>query len=108
MENLPNKSCIPSGDYPCAYTYSNRFRKKLYLVSSVGGRSGIRIHSANLMGDEGEGYKSQLNGCVAMGERLGWIEGQRALLLSRTAVAKLERLMGYHLFTLSIIGGSDA
>ena len=38
-------------------TYSNRFGKQTLQLLNVPGRSGIRIHSANLV--------SQLHGCIA-------------------------------------------
>jgi len=74
----------------------------VYLVNGVKDRTGIRVHSANLMGDDTRGYKRQLNGCIALGERLGWIEGQRAVLLSYPAVRRFETLMAGKTFELEI------
>jgi hypothetical protein len=65
-------------------------------------RAGIRIHSANFMGDASKGFHSQLNGCVALGERLGIMEGQKALLLSKPAIRKFENCMGKQPFLLEI------
>lgn len=88
--NAPNTSCIPPGEYRCTWTFSPAFRRMMYQVCPVPGRSGIRIHPANYMGDKSKGLRSHLNGCIALGQRLGWIEGQKALLLSAPAVAALE------------------
>jgi hypothetical protein len=54
------------------------------------------------MGDLEKGFRSQLNGCIALGERLGWIEGQKAVLVSVSAVRRLEELMGGKPFLLEI------
>ena len=62
-DNASNASCIPAGKYKCVWTYSPVFKRQMYLVESVPGRSGIRIHSANFMGDKSCGMKCQLHGC---------------------------------------------
>lgn len=57
------------------------------------------------MGDAARGWKAQLNGCIALGERLGWIGKQKALLLSRPAVRRLEEYFGGKPFILEIRDG---
>lgn len=74
----------------------------MYLVDGVRARAGIRFHAANLAGDVNKGYKAQLNGCLALGERLGHIEGQKALLLSAPAMRRMERYFAGRPFTLEI------
>ena len=101
-DNARSVSCIPAGIYRCAWAWSPRFRRFTYRLQNVEGRSGVLIHSANLMGDAALGYRSQLNGCIALGEKLGWIEGQKAVLLSRTAVTGLESLLHQQEFTLEV------
>jgi hypothetical protein len=59
VHNKPSISCIPEGSYVVEKTYSPRFKKDMYLIKDVPGRSGIRFHSAN--------YVFQLEGCVALG-----------------------------------------
>ena len=88
--NQPNLSCIPAGLYVCKWTYSPAFKRMMYIVANVVGRSGIRIHSANLMGDKTKGFKSQLYGCIALGEKLGTLGGQKAILISRPAMRHFE------------------
>ena len=100
MDNKPNVSCIPKGHYICHWTYSPRFKRKMYEITSVTGRSGIRFHSANFMGS-GK-LKKQLNGCVALGFKLGVMEGQKALLLSSPAIRQFEKLLNGREFTLEI------
>jgi hypothetical protein len=104
-DNTPNISCIPPGTYRCSFTFSPRFRRFLYLVIDVPERSGIRFHAANLMGDVGKGRRSHLNGCIALGERLGWIEGQKAILMSVPAMLRFERTLARGDFTLEVANG---
>ena len=101
--NAANVSCIPSGKYPCAMTFSPRFKRRMYLVGNVPGRAGVRFHAANLMGDASKGLKSQLNGCIALSERIGTMDGQKALILSAPAIRKLEEVMDGKPFELEII-----
>lgn len=100
--NAQSVSCIPAGEYAVVWTWSPRFKRNTYRILGVSGRDGVLIHSANLMGDAALGRRSQLNGCVALGERLGWIEGQKALLLSRPAVDGLETKLGRQPFILEV------
>lgn len=97
------QSTLPPGVYMGSWTWSPRFRRRMYLVHPVAGRSGIRIHSANLAGDVAAGYRSQLNGCIAFGQRYGLLAGQPAVLLSAPAVTEFERLLQGATFELEIL-----
>ncbi len=101
-DNASNVSCIPEGTYPVIWTYSPRFKREMYLLVGTEPRAGIREHPANLMGDASKGYKAQLNGCIAPGERVGWIKGQKAVLLSAPAMRRFEDYMGRKPFMLEI------
>lgn len=101
-ENKAQVSCIPAGRYQCHWSWSPRFKRKVYSVFPVTSRAGIRIHSANFMGRRASGLKSQLNGCIALGTKLGRMEGQKCLLLSVVAVREFERAMGGEPFFLEI------
>jgi hypothetical protein len=50
-DNLTTKknesSCILSGEYICKMTFSNRFKKQLYLVKNTKDRAGVRLHGGN-------------------------------------------------------------
>src|SRR5574341_1627738 len=75
--NRTNESCIPPGPaeppvvYNVEWTYSLAFKRWMYLILGTDPRAGIRVHSANFMGDATLGLKMQLNGCIALGEKLG-------------------------------------
>lgn len=101
-DNRPNISCIPPKRYQVVWTWSDHFRRFMYLLLGTDPRAGIREHSANFMGDESKGFRRQLNGCIALGERLGWMDGQKALLLSAPAVRRFESFMGKRPFLLEI------
>ena len=101
-DNQPSVSCIPSGTYLVEMDPSPRFKRDLYELRKVPNREAILIHPANFMGDEKKGFKSQLNGCIAVGLRLGALDGQRALLLSRDAVTEFEEHMERLPFELEI------
>lgn len=100
--NIPNYSCIPVGSYKCEWTRSTRLKRFTYEVLEVPERAGIRIHSANFMGDDRKGYKKQVNGCIAFGEYLGQMDKQQALLISKPTVFRFELMMNKEPFILEI------
>ena len=102
-DNAFSVSCIPPGLYESAWTWSPRFKRMMYILINTDPRVGIRAHPANLMGDVSKGYRAQLNGCIALGEKLGWIESQKALLLSAPAVRRFENFMEHKPFELEIV-----
>lgn len=99
--NLPNLSCIPTGEYLCVPRVSPRFGKT-YHVRDVEGRSYILIHAANLAGDIEKGKKTHLKGCITLGDRLGWIGDQRAVLNSRATVTRFQSQLDWQPFTLVV------
>jgi hypothetical protein len=101
-DNAPNVSCVPAGAYLCVFTHSPRFGRHLYLLGAVPARAGVRVHPANFMGAADMGYRSQLNGCISVGERVGWMDGQKVVLLSQPAVRRLESLFRGAPFELEI------
>lgn len=101
-DNQSSVSCIPIGIYRVVWAWSPRFQRFTYRLLNVPSRAGVLKHSANFMGDAALGFKSQLNGCIALGERLGWMDGQKALLLSMPAVRRFCEFMQYKPFDLEI------
>lgn len=93
LNNQPNISCIPEGEYVCTYKKSPKFGD-CYHLENVKNRSGILIHSANL--------ERQLLGCIALGSSIGILEGQKAVLNSKATVKSLEDVMGRKTFRLII------
>ena len=102
LENKRNISCIPYGEYAVIWNYSNTFKRKMYLITDVEGRSGIRIHPGNFAGDQAKGFKSDSYGCILPGRYKGVLGNQGAVLHSRLALIDLENAMQRRPFTLEI------
>lgn len=102
LDNASGKSCIPTGTYKVKKTIWIKHNKPVYMLQDVPNRQGILIHSANFMGDREKGLKSQLYGCIALGEKLGTMEGQRSLLVSSPAVRRFQDMMEWEDFELEI------
>ena len=105
--NARNISCIPVGEYNVIWCWSGTFKRSLYLLDSVSGRSGIRIHAGNLAGDKSKGLRTHSAGCILPGTRLGWLKGQRAVILSGAKVSELHRAVSRENFTIEIIEAYD-
>lgn len=101
-DNEAGVSCIPTGRYRAIWAVSPRLRRSTYRLVNVPNRGGILLHSANFSGDAKKGMKCQLLGCIALGEKVGRMDGQRALLLSKPAMRRFETLMGGEPFDLEI------
>lgn len=101
--NAHGASSIPAGTYLCTWGPSPKFGRDLYHLQDVPGRDHILIHPANRMGDVALGFKSDLNGCLALGLLSGEMEGQKAILQSRPAVQQFEQEMGKEDFELTIL-----
>lgn len=92
-DNKAEISCIPTGTYRCVWNMSNRFKRMMYQVLDVPGRTGIRFHSANFCGDTSCGKEAELNGCIALGKSVGKMKGQKAVLNSRLAMDEFEMML---------------
>lgn len=73
LENILYK--FPVGDYRLEYSYSPRFKRYLYEITGISGRSRILIHSGN--------YQSHSKGCVLVGFRQGDVLACSKLTLDR-------------------------
>lgn len=100
-DNKRKLSCIPAGVYVAKLRQSPRFGK-VYHLQNVAGRSYILIHSGNYAGDVELGYRSHVEGCILLGKRVGLLDGQRAVLLSRPAVREFMSLLDDQPFELEI------
>jgi hypothetical protein len=56
---INDSGCILTGEYEVRWTYSNTFKREMYLLMNTFERSGIRIHSATDIND--------LLGCIGLG-----------------------------------------
>ena len=60
LDNKPNVSSVPVGEYKCVLEHSPRFKKDLWELKGVPNRSECKFHTSN--------YWNQLNGCIALGD----------------------------------------
>lgn len=94
LNNQPGKSCTPAGDYTVEAHVSPKFGQCLIIsaptlsVTKEGPslRTHCLFHAANLA--------SQLQGCVAPGERFGVVNDDWAVLNSQKMLQKLLVLVG--------------
>lgn len=75
--NMRNVSCIPTGIYPLKLEYSGKFKKELWEVKDVPGRSECKFHTAN--------FWRQLNGCLSLGKERLFIDNDNVLDVSYSA-----------------------
>lgn len=59
LDNAPDVSCIPPGQYQALWTWSPEHGCNNYRLQAVAGRSAVEIHPANV--------PQELEGCVALG-----------------------------------------
>jgi hypothetical protein len=103
-DNKRSISCVPQGQYTVIQRASPKYGK-IYWVTEVPSRSYILIHSGNYAGDVNKGYKTHVKGCILLGQKMGTLSGQKAVLNSRLTVRKFMNLTGMKPFKLTIIGG---
>jgi hypothetical protein len=99
-DNEKGKSCIPAGTYPCIW-HNSPSKGWVYMLQNTSPRDNILIHIANYCGAVPE-YHSDLLGCIGLGESIGYLGGQRALLQSGVAVNQFVDKMKKQPFTLTI------
>ena len=101
-DNKRNISCIPPDTYDVTVRISPRYGR-VYWVMEVPDRTYILIHSGNWGGDTAKGLKTHTNGCLLFGKKRGYLQGQRAVLCSRSAIRKFLDTLQFRSFKLTII-----
>lgn len=86
-------SRIPAGVYQCK-PYSGLKYKDVYIVQSVPGRTAILIHWGNTEKDT--------LGCILIGNRLGQLSGEPAVLQSKRCFERFRSLIGKNEFILRV------
>lgn len=91
--NQARISCIPAGIYNLKLEHSNKFKKKLWELYGVPGRSECKFHAAN--------YWRQLNGCIALGTKHIDIDGDGDpdVTSSRANMKKLHTALAGQMFS---------
>lgn len=110
-DNLPEISCIPPGVYEFQRDFSPARGRQVFEALEVPDRSQIQIHPANLGGDVALGYKSQILGCIALGETVsvfapgsipGQFKKQLGITNSAATVRDFEDVVGAKGFRMRI------
>lgn len=86
-------SCIPQGEYAATFTHSPSRKRMLWRLHDVPNRSGILIHNGNWCGDVSLGMRTDVLGCILVGERHGEAKDQPAVLNSRAALDRLHKFL---------------
>lgn len=100
--NEPGKSCIPEGVYVCRWAKSPK-HGECYYVTDVPKRTDIEIHSGNWCGDTSKGLKSDVEGCIILGNALDEIGGQKCLIGSRDATSRFADDLEKQDFQLTVL-----
>lgn len=103
LNNQHDVSCIPAGTYRCEVSYSNHMKKNLYHVLNVPDRTTVMIHNGNYGGQESKGLKSDILGCILLGESEGKLNGQEVVLDSVVALTAFMKLMKNEPFEIEIV-----
>lgn len=85
QDNTPYISCIPPGQYKIAFTWSPKLQRYAIEILKVPGRTGIRIHPANVI--------NELRGCLAPCVDIILEEYRLFGRSSKIAVDELEKLV---------------
>lgn len=73
-DNHHDLSCVMPGpedvpmQYVCKLTWSPKHGRNLYLVTGTPDRNSVEIHIGNWCGDVMKGYKSDVLGCIIVGD----------------------------------------
>lgn len=86
-DNQTGISRIPNGTYPMEYEHSPGFKRYLWELKEVPGRSEVKIHTAN--------YARQLRGCIALGAKHKDIDGDQIpdVTSSSVTLAEFHRIL---------------
>lgn len=103
IHNLRSVSCIPKGIYRVTLIESPKYGA-VYEVHNVPGRTSILIHSGNYGGHEEYGLKTDTDGCILPGDKVGFMNDQEVVTNSRDTLKALMEHTGAKRFELTVIG----
>ena len=100
-KNERNFSRINQGRYLAKWYNSPKFGY-VPLLQNVQGRSGILFHSGNYAGDSRKRWKTDSLGCIMLGEKAALLNGQRAVLNSKSTMLAFTKIMSGKDFYVNI------
>lgn len=99
--NERQKDCIPAGEYVCSIVRSQKFGS-VYEVKGVPGRAAILIHAGNYAGNTAKGKRSDVLGCILLGDRTTDSKGQKIVTNSKITLKEFMDVMNGQDFKLVI------
>ena len=84
LDNKPNESCIPAGQYVCSRVESPHFGNT-FEVTNVPGRSHILFHKGNV--------STESEGCILVGEAFNQVLGKPGITQSGEGFAEFLSLL---------------
>ncbi len=106
LGNQHGISCIPDCVVQVQRIISTKHGPCYCLVGVPGGRTMVEIHVGNFCGDVSKGLKSDVEGCIILGNSLGEIGGQPCVISSKDALARFEADLECQPFILTIKWGA--
>jgi len=85
LSNAVDISCIPEGHYSCSPHNGSKY-KEVWKLSDVENRSNILIHWGNV--------ERHTQGCILVGDKIGSLSGEKAVLNSRMTINILRDYIG--------------
>lgn len=100
--NENGRSCVPAGfTYRAHLLWSNAWKRDLYELIDVPGRSEVKIHPVN--------YVDGLRGCIALGKTLEDINGDGHVDSTRSGIAVRDfhkALEGHQMIDVVVVSGN--
>ena len=96
IDNITNKSCIPSGSYTCKRIVSAKFGD-VFEICNVPNRSHVLIHKGN--------YTRDIQGCIIVAEKFSHIDKDGIMDVGESTEGFnefMDKLKGEDEFTLNI------
>lgn len=85
LGNTPEKSCIPVGEYPLEWEFSEHFGRNLWELKNVPGRGEAKIHPAN--------RPHELLGCCGLGDAIAREQDGWYVINSRATVERFHAVL---------------
>jgi Family of unknown function (DUF5675) len=104
-DNQHDISCIPAGTYTFKKVNSPK-HGECYMGVDIPDRNAVEIHVANYAGDVTKGFRSDLEGCIALGKSFGLLRAEgydkHQIVVQYSSVAIMEFIANTKLEDLQI------
>jgi hypothetical protein len=99
--NKQDQSSIPAGVYKVSPQKSQKFGD-CYRLNDVPNRTGILIHAGNYAGDISKGYRSDVKGCIIIGDSFETLHNQQIVANSRESFERFKSIIGRRSFMMAV------